>query len=127
MLHTYFYRILLDQQFSIRRVPIILQGQQFYRFFILKVACLCLAGAAYSTSHYSLATTSCIILVFSGYCIAWGGAASLPVKMMLLAFLYPHLYWAEYFYVVNVLKVFLINLFCYQLCETAEDYVKRHD
>ena len=29
----------------------------------------------------------------------------------LFAFLCPHLYWAEYFYVANVLKVVFINLF----------------
>jgi len=29
-----------------------------------------------------------------------------------LAFMCPHLYWAEYFYVAIVVKVFLINLLC---------------
>ena len=31
---------------------------------------------------------------------------------LLCPFLCPHLYWAEYFYVANVVKVFFINLFC---------------
>ena len=73
-----FYSILLDQQFSIKKVTIVLQGQQLYPSFNLKVACVCLARAAYNTSHYPLATKSYIVLAFSGYCIAWGGAASLP-------------------------------------------------
>ena len=33
-------------------------------------------------------------------------------RFLYLAFLCPHLYWAEYFYLANVVKVFLINLFC---------------
>ena len=117
ILHTDFYSILLDKQFSIKKVSIVLQGQQLYPSFNLKVACVCLARAAYNTSHYPLATKSCTVLAFSGYCIAWGGAASLPVTMMLVAFLCPHLYWAEYFYVANDLKLFFINLFCYQFSD----------
>ena len=33
--------------------------------------------------------------------------------MMPLAFLCPHLYWAEYFYVANVVKVFFDKLILY--------------
>ena len=83
------YSLLLDQQFSKKRVSIVLQGQQLYSSFNLKVARVCLAGTAYHASHNSLATKSSIVLVFSGYCIAWGGAASLPVTMMLLAVFVP--------------------------------------
>ena len=36
-----------------------------------------------------------------------------------LAFLCPHLYWADYFYVANVLNVFFISLFCYQFSDLA--------
>ena len=32
--------------------------------------------------------------------------------LVLCPFLCPHLYWAEYFYVANVVKVFFISLFC---------------
>ena len=62
----------LTSNFSIKKVSIVLQGQQLYSSFNLKVASVCLAGAAYNTSHYPLATKSCIVLAFSGYCIAWG-------------------------------------------------------
>ena len=41
------------------------------------------------------------------------------VVVFFLAFLCPHLYWADYFYVANVLNVFFINLFCYQFSDLA--------
>ena len=36
----------------------------------------------------------------------------LVLMSLYLAFLCPRLYWTEYFYVANVVKVFSINLFC---------------
>ena len=52
-------------------------GSSFNPSFILAVTCVCLAGAAYNKYLYSLVTKFGTVLVFSGYCIAWGGAASL--------------------------------------------------
>ena len=42
ILHRDFYSILLDQQFSIKKVSIVLQGQQLYPSFNLK-GCLCMS------------------------------------------------------------------------------------